>query len=378
MRRVYQDGDILYAQDVNAIAYPIPDGQDFIGRGPKVADEYLDDAADQIKSRFYNFYDRLKVSHQSGLTFSYLGGVVLLSNGNTVSINPGTIAVPNNSTSFIFVGSNGAVQQSSTLPNECFPLAQVTTASGVLSGDVNDLRDKLIDRVAPGAIPSQVIIPSGSGMEYWGSTLPSGWLWANGSFYDPTAYPALFAAIGYTHGQSGSLFRVPDKRGRVSVGAGQGAGLTNRTLGQSFGEESVTLNTNQIPSHNHGINDPGHSHSVSDPGHGHGVNDPGHFHAAFCNTYDGNSDQRRQTDGFLSKPNVGITGEDTGTKGVITTNASGNQLISSSGTGLSIYGSGTGVSVNGSGTGITTNAQGGGGSHNNIQPSLVCNYIIKI
>lgn len=377
-RKIFQNGDILFAEDANAIAYPIPDGQDFIGRGPKVLDDYLDDAPTQIKSRFYNFYDRLKVSHTTGLTFSYLGGAVLLSNGTIASISPGSIVVSNNATSFIFVGSNGTVQSSSQLPNECFPLAVVTTSGGTISGGVIDLRDKLVDRVSPGTIPVNQLIPSGIGMDYWGSVLPSGWLWCDGSLYEPSQYPSLFAAIGYTYGQSGSSFRVPDKRGRSSVGAGQGSGLTNRTLGQMFGEENVTLNVTQIPSHSHGVNDVGHSHSINDPSHSHGVSDPGHFHSIFAWIGRPGVFDDGLTDAFTTNKNVAIAGEDQNNKTYITNNGNGTQLVANSGSNIGIQGTRTNITLNGAVTGISINSQGGGGSHNNIQPSIVCNAIIKI
>jgi microcystin-dependent protein len=359
-RKQFENGDILYAEDVNAIAYPIVDGDDFIGHGPKVLDSYLDDGTDQIKSRFYNFYNRFKVSHQSGLNFSYLGGVILLSNGGLVSIPAGTISLPNNTSSFIFIGSNGSVQHSASLPNESFPLALVTTASGTINGSIVDLRDKIIDRVTPSTIPSQDLIPSGVGMEYFGSTLPSGWLWQNGAFYEPSTYPTLFAAIGYTWGQDGSKFKVPDRRGRTSIGAGQGSGLTNRTLGQLVGEESTTLTVNQIPNHGHSVNDPGHSHGVNDPGHSHGVNDPGHSHIVRVNRNDGSGHNIADSNG--------------GNEFIFT----GNREAVTATTGISIFASGVGLGIFGSSSGISINNQGGGGSHSNIQPSLVCNHIIKI
>lgn len=397
VRKIFTNGDILYAEDVNLIGNPIVDGEDLLGHGVKVLDDYLDDGSDQLKSRFYNFYNRLKVSHQTGLTFSYLGGIVLLNNGTPVSITPGTINVSDNTTSLIFVNSSGIVTSAASLPNECFPLAIVTTSGGTLSGSIQDIRDKLIDRITPSNIPTTSSFQSGMGMEYWGGTLPSGgWLWQDGASYNPSEYPTLFAAIGYTHGIDGTKFKVPDHRGRVGVGVGFGAGLTNRTLGQTFGEETVTLTISNIPSHNHGINDLGHNHSVnevahshgvSDPGHSHGVSDSGHSHATYANTTDGSSEQRDRTDGFLSKVNVAITGEDVGGKGYITTNLNGVQLISTSGSNIGISGSGTSIGIGGNKTnvnlnattsGISVNAQGGGGSHNNIQPSIVCNYIIKI
>ncbi|WP_414575323.1 tail fiber protein [Anabaena sp. CCY 9402-a] len=378
MRKIFQNGDLLTAEDVNAIAYPALDGTDFIGKGDKLPDTDLDDGADQIKSRFYNFYDRLKVSHSTGLTFSYLGGSVLLSSGVTVAISAATIAVVDNATSYIYVSNVGVVATASTLPNECYPLAKVTTLSGTISGSVVDLRDKLIDRVTPASIPATSSFLPGMSIDFWGATLPAGWLWCDGATYAISTYPALAAALGATFEVGGGNFRVPDKRGRTSVGAGAGTGLTARTVGQTFGNESHTLTVSEMPSHNHGVSDSGHNHGVTENPHTHGLSDPGHLHSFYANTTDGNSADRDRTDGFMSKGGVAITGEDTGGKGMITTNASGNQMVGTSATGIAVQGAKSGLSVNASSTGITINSQGGGGAHNNIQPSIACNHIIKI
>jgi len=42
-------------------------------------------------------------------------------------------------------------------------------------------------------------------------------------------------------------------RGRSIMGAGQGTGLTNRTVGETVGAETHTLNVAEMPSHNHGL-----------------------------------------------------------------------------------------------------------------------------
>ncbi|MDZ8259445.1 tail fiber protein [Nostoc sp. ChiQUE01b] len=379
-RVIFQNGDIFTAEHANAIANPIVDGDDFIGHGPKVLDSYLDDTPGQIKSNFYTFYNRLKVSHTSGLTFSYLGGVVLLSDGTLVSINPGSINLPDNVTRYIYVGSDGTVQAASSLPNISFPLAKVTTASGTLSGSIIDLRDKLVDRLGPSDIPVTQLIPPGAMMDFGGTVLPSGWLWQDGSYYAPSTYPALFAAIGYSFGQSGVNFKVPDCRGRVAVGAGTGSRLTNRTLGQIGGLEGVVLNLAQTPSHTHGINDTGHSHSVNESAHSHTVNDPGHAHTI---NDPGHAHNLRPYRGY---------NEGNGTRGdgaELTQVPGGSNFYPNtqiSGTGISIYGTFTGisligtktnVSLNASTSGISVNAQGGGGSHENMQPWLAVNKIIK-
>ncbi|NEU81508.1 tail fiber protein [Nostoc sp. UIC 10630] len=381
MRKVYQNGDVFTAEDANAIAFPIVDGDDFIGHGPKVLDSFLDDTPGQIKSNFYTFYNRLKVSHQSGLTFTYLGGVILLADGTLTSISPGTINIANNATRYIYVGSDGTVQSASTLPNISFPLAKVTTASGTLSGSITDLRDKVTDRVTPADIPATSAFQPGMGMDYYGSTLPNGgWLWQDGASYEPSEYPNLFAAIGYVHGSDGIKFKVPDSRGRVTIGAGSGTGLTARTLGQNGGLESVTLNLAQTPSHIHGVNDAGHSHSVNenphshtlnDPGHGHSISDPGHAHSLNlpASTNDQTLGNSPATGNPNSNPDQPLLGA--------TANSNTGININGAVTNLSMGGTKTNISLNAATSGITINTQGGGGSHENMQPWLAANKIIK-
>lgn len=84
---------------------------------------------------------------------------------------------------------------------------------------------------------------------------PEDTLACNGATYSSTSYPALYALLGATFGGNGSsTFNVPDLRGRVPMGMGQGAGLTNRTLGSKGGEENTTLTLAQIPAHSHTLN----------------------------------------------------------------------------------------------------------------------------
>jgi len=73
-------------------------------------------------------------------------------------------------------------------------------------------------------------------------------------------YPDLFTVIGTTYGAIDSAhFNVPDLRGRIQVGEGPGPGLTPRTLGDEFGEETHVLTVAELASHSH--IDSGHSHT---------------------------------------------------------------------------------------------------------------------
>ena len=83
---------------------------------------------------------------------------------------------------------------------------------------------------------------------------PVGWAVCNGQLLAISQNTALFSLLGTTYGGDGrTTFGLPDLRGRVPLGLGQGPGLSTYDLGQVGGEESVTLTTAQLPSHNHGM-----------------------------------------------------------------------------------------------------------------------------
>ncbi|MBE2201574.1 MAG: phage tail protein [Anaerolinea sp.] len=66
---------------------------------------------------------------------------------------------------------------------------------------------------------------------------------------------ALFSILGTTYGGNGqTTFALPDLRGRAPIHMGQGPGLSNYTLGQVGGSETVTLIQSQMPAHNHTLN----------------------------------------------------------------------------------------------------------------------------
>ena len=84
---------------------------------------------------------------------------------------------------------------------------------------------------------------------------PRGWAFCDGSILPISSNTALFSLLGTTYGGDGrTTFALPDLRGRVAVGVGNGPGLTSRVWGQKFGQENHTLTTQEIPSHNHSLN----------------------------------------------------------------------------------------------------------------------------
>lgn len=176
--------------------------------------------------------------------------------------------------------------------------------------------------------------PTGCIMLYSGSTAPSGWLLCDGSAILRSGYTALFALVGTTYGPGNgvSTFNLPNLKGRVPVGR-DAAQTEFDALGENGGAKTHTLSTSEMPSHTHVQN-----------AHNHGITDPGHAHAY----------------GFW----FGTAGGSVGATltGVTQVSSQTNNQT-------------TGISINNQTA--TNQNTGGGGAHNNLQPYLVLNYIIK-
>ena len=130
------------------------------------------------------------------------------------------------------------------------------------------------DGISVDAIPPTVdAVPTGSIFDFAGLSAPSGYLLCEGQEILRSTYPNLDAVISTTwgsytdgSGNPGSThMRLPDFRGRISVGAGTGAGgdsqgnglptgsaLSARTIGDWGGRETHQLSLAELPSHNHG------------------------------------------------------------------------------------------------------------------------------
>jgi len=164
--------------------------------------------------------------------------------------------------------------------------------------------------------------PVGSIMQYAGSSAPSGWLIADGSAVSRTTYADLYTAIGtaYGSGDGSTTFNLPNLKGKVPVGR-DSSDTSFDALGETGGAKTHTLTTSEMPAHSH-----------TDSGHGHGFSGGGGYGAG---AFDGS---RFRAD----------------------SNSPANSWSFNIGTG-------------------NANIQntGGGGAHNNLQPYVVVNYIIK-
>jgi microcystin-dependent protein len=83
---------------------------------------------------------------------------------------------------------------------------------------------------------------------------PKGWATCSGQLLPISQNTALFSLIGTFYGGDGrSTFALPDLRGRVPNGMGQGPGLSPYDIGEVAGAESVTVLVSQLPAHSHAL-----------------------------------------------------------------------------------------------------------------------------
>lgn len=214
-------------------------------------------------------------------------------------------------------------------------------AAGISTGAINAIATQVESMISPSGVPAGVIT------QYAGTTAPSGWLLCQGQSLSTTTYADLFAAFGgaggggYRYGGSGSTFNLPNLKGRVPVGMDATQGEFDN-LGETGGSKTHTLITAELPSHQHSTT------NLTVGGQG------THVHA-----HDGNGG----TAGIMTRSSFGMSGD--------------VQLQPQSG-GITLgYGV---IDEGGSHTHTVSGSLGGAGSdaaHNNLQPYIVVNYIIK-
>ena len=200
-------------------------------------------------------------------------------------------------------------------------------------------------------------VPVGVTMAFAGATAPEGYLICDGSSKLRADYPALFEVLGGASSPyglpSGTTFNVPDLQTRIPVGKNTTG--TFATLGSTGGAESVVLTGAQsgLPVHNHGLTDPGHNHSQNphnhtQTGHNHSipnVANPGSGSGAVFESWGGGTGGRTHL---------------TSTATPAIQNQTATNIAAT-----------TGIST------INTTATNASEGHNNLQPYITMNYIIK-
>ena len=83
---------------------------------------------------------------------------------------------------------------------------------------------------------------------------PYGWAQCNGALMAIQQSTALFSLIGTLYGGNGtSTFQLPNLTARAACSQGTGIGLSPRSVGEVFGNNSVTLASTEMPAHTHGF-----------------------------------------------------------------------------------------------------------------------------
>lgn len=238
--------------------------------------------------------------------------------------------------------------------------------------------------------------PIGSLIPFLGVTAPTGYLFANGAEVSRTGVTAdLFSVISTTYGvgNGATTFNLPNLNGRVPVGRDSLQSEFN-LLGEIGGAKTVALTVNQLAQHNHGITDaghghtqtehthsiPAHNHTVNDPPHGHTISDPGHVHPVDGST--GNIIRVNHVPSAIRANDGGVGQEITFSQ---INNAVTNIGINTQSANVSINNNTAALGTNGSPaniiaavTGVTVGLTGVGEAHNNLQPYITVNFIVKI
>jgi microcystin-dependent protein len=274
---------------------------------------------------------------------------------------------------------------------------RVPAGTGVISNAlIDDLRvpAQLAHNVVPtGSVTTsqlatpvaEALAPTGSIMQYGGTTAPSGWLLCDGTAYPSSTYPALSAVLGTAYNTSGGQsapaagnFRVPILQGRIGVGLDSAQASFN-ARGNTGGANQHTLTTSEMPSHTHTQDAHNHTqnaHGHSDSGHGHGgavlTGDAVHGHDIRARYLSSTIAHNHDASGRVSFAGLGT--------GWVNDTAVTETASIAHGHGLTINASNVGVIPNTASNNPTTATNqftGGGSAHNNLQPYIVVNYIIK-
>lgn len=210
------------------------------------------------------------------------------------------------------------------------------------SEDSNVLKKLVVSNLPTGS--SGDTIPVGSLFPFAGGVQPSGWLFCDGAEVSQSTYATLYSAIGDSYGTpvSGSNFLLPDLGGRVPAGKESsatrlttgGSGIDGASIGADGGAQTHTLTSpDELPSHSH-----------SDT-----------FSVSFSTGSAGNMIYHGTTsdyDEFF------------------------NDYYSGAGTVHRMKNTAPSSYLNPSVSGSVSNT-GSSGAHNNTQPTLIVNYIIK-
>lgn len=139
-KTTFAPGVVISSAFLNAINNPVFDGADLDGHYPPITNADLDTNSGSILSEWNAFKDNFLVTADSGTTVIVSAGSLLTPTGSTLSLPLTSVALPDNTNSYVYVDTDGIVSYSSELPGISYLLALVTTSSGTVS-NITDLRE---------------------------------------------------------------------------------------------------------------------------------------------------------------------------------------------------------------------------------------------
>jgi len=102
---------------------------------------------------------------------------------------------------------------------------------------------------------------------FGGNYAPENWLLCDGAVVSTSTYQLLFSLIGASYGGDGvNNFALPDLKGRVPIGSGQGPGLQDYPIFTHGGTQIQSLTATNLPVHTHPIYASGTAVSTPTPG----------------------------------------------------------------------------------------------------------------
>ena len=199
----------------------------------------------------------------------------------------------------------------------------------------------------------------GSITAYAGQTVPEGYMICDGSILNKADYPELFDIIGTVYGGDGvTTFKLPNLLGKV-ITCVDVNDTDLDTVGKTGGAKTVTLTTNQMPSHTHTFTGSTHNHSGSVGG---------------ATAVDGNA-------GYALVSPPGLDWSTASGAGIGGSDHSYPRINYWSGN-FSSYSSklvhSHNLTINGATTGGTNATTGGDEAHENMPPYMALNYIIRV